>query len=160
MATIIIIYSILIVCLILSLCKSRQNTLKSFLIAGKSFMKTAPSLLAILGIVGLILGTLTPETISKLIGAEAGYWATILAALIGAITFIPSLVAFPLAGSLLRSGATIMTISAFNTTLVMVGLVTVPMEIKSLGKKFTFLRNSFSLIGALIIAVLMGVILK
>ncbi|HNR66330.1 MAG TPA: permease, partial [Atribacterota bacterium] len=63
-------------------------------------------------------------------------------------------------GSLLRSGATIMTISAFITTLVMVGLVTVPMEIKSLGKKFTFLRNSFSLIGALIIAVLMGVILK
>jgi len=123
-------------------------------------MKTAPSLLIILGIVGLILGTLTPETISKLIGAEAGYWATLLAAFIGAITFIPSLVAFPLAGSLLRSGATIMTISAFITTLVMVGLVTVPMEIKSLGKKFTFLRNSFSLIGALIIAVLMGVILK
>ena len=123
-------------------------------------MKTAPSLLIILGIVGLILGTLTPETISKLIGAEAGYWATLLAALIGAVTFIPSLVAFPLAGSLLRSGATIMTISAFITTLVMVGLVTVPMEIKSLGKKFTFLRNSFSLIGALIIAVLMGVILK
>jgi len=123
-------------------------------------MKTAPSLLTILGIVGLILGTLTPETISKLIGAEAGYWATLLAALIGAVTFIPSLVAFPLAGSLLRSGATIMTISAFITTLVMVGLVTVPMEIKSLGKKFTFLRNSLSLIGALIIAVLMGVILK
>jgi len=126
----------------------------------KAFMKTAPSLLTILGIVGLILGTLTPETISKLIGAEAGYWATLLAALIGAVTFIPSLVAFPLAGSLLRSGATIMTISAFITTLVMVGLVTVPMEIKSLGKKFTFLRNSLSLIGALIIAVLMGVILK
>ena len=160
MTTIIVIYSILIVCLVLSLWNSGEKTKKSFLIAGKSFMKTAPSLLTILGIVGLILGTLTPETISKLIGAEAGYWATLLAALIGAVTFIPSLVAFPLAGSLLRSGATIMTISAFITTLVMVGLVTVPMEIKSLGKKFTFLRNSLSLIGALIIAVLMGVILK
>ncbi len=160
MTTIIVIYSILIVCLVLSLWNSREKTKKSFLIAVKAFMKTAPSLLTILGIVGLILGTLTPETISKLIGAEAGYWATLLAALIGAVTFIPSLVAFPLAGSLLRSGATIMTISAFITTLVMVGLVTVPMEIKSLGKKFTFLRNSLSLIGALIIAVLMGVILK
>ncbi len=160
MTTIIVIYSILIVCLVLSLWNSREKTKRSFHIAGKAFLKTAPSLLTILGIVGLILGTLTPETISRLIGSEAGYWAPFLAAIIGAVTFIPSLVAFPLAGSLLRSGATIMTISAFITTLVMVGLVTVPMEVKSLGKKFTFLRNSLSLIGALIIAILMGVILK
>jgi len=64
-----------------------------------------------------------------------------------------------LAGSLLRSGATIMTISAFITTLVMVGVVTAPMEIKSLGKRFTLLRNGLSFIGALVIAAIMGVIL-
>jgi uncharacterized membrane protein YraQ (UPF0718 family) len=159
MATIITIYSILTIGLLLSFWKSRQKTLKSFLIAGKAFLKMAPSLLTILGIVGLILGILTPETISKLIGAEAGYSATVIAAILGAITLIPSLVAFPLAGSLLRSGATIMTISAFITTLIMVGVVTAPMEIKSLGKKFTLLRNGLSFLGALIIAAIMGVIL-
>ncbi|MDD4363977.1 MAG: permease, partial [Atribacterota bacterium] len=132
MITIVVIYSLLIFSLLLSFWKNRQKTLKSFLIAGRAFLKTAPSLLTILGIVGLILGILTPETISKLIGSEAGYWATGIAAILGAITLIPSLIAFPLAGSLLRSGATIMTISAFITTLVMVGVVTAPMEIKSL----------------------------
>lgn len=159
MVTIITIYSILALCLILSFWKNKQKTLLAFKIAIKGFLKTAPSLLIILGIVGLILGTFTPEMIKRLIGKEAGLLATGIAAILGAITLIPSLVAFPLAGSLLRSGATIMTIAAFITALVMVGVVTAPMEIKFLGKKFTLLRNSLSFLGALVIAVIMGVIL-
>lgn len=159
MATIIIIYGILAVGLVLSLVKSKEKTKKAFKVAGKSLLKTAPALLAMLGIVGLILGSLTPEVITRLIGAEAGMFATVTAAVLGSITLIPSLVAFPLAGSLLRSGATVMTISAFITTLVMVGLVTAPMEMKILGKKFTVLRNGLGIFAALLIAFLMGVIL-
>lgn len=159
MATSIIIYSILIIGLVISLAKSKEKTKKACKVAGKSLLKTAPALLAMLGIVGLILGVLTPEKISSLIGAEAGFFATITAAVIGSLTLIPSLVAFPLAGSLLRSGATVMTISAFITTLVMVGIVTAPMEMKVLGKKFTILRNGLGIIAALVIALLMGVIL-
>ncbi len=159
MATIITIYGLLGICLVASLIKSREKTKKAFKIAGKALFKTAPSLLTVLGIVGLTLGILTPETISSLVGAEAGFTATILAAVIGAITLIPSLVAFPLAGSLLRSGATVMTISAFITTLVMVGVVTAPMEIKALGNKFTLLRNSLGFIAALTIAGIMGALL-
>lgn len=145
--------------ILISLGKSKEKTKKAFKVAGKSLLKTGPALLAMLGIVGLILGLLTPEKISSLIGAEAGFLATITAAVIGSLTLIPSLVAFPLAGSLLRSGATVMTISAFITTLVMVGLVTAPMEMKVLGKKFTVLRNGLGILAALLIAFLMGIIL-
>ena len=159
MATIITIYGLLAAGLIFSLFKSKEKTKKAFKIAGQSLLKTAPSLLGMLGIVGLILGLLTPEKISTLIGAEAGFVATITAAIIGAVTLIPSLVAFPLAGSLLRSGATVKTISAFVTTLVMVGVVTAPMEIRILGKKFTILRNGLGFIFALLIAAVMGLIL-
>jgi uncharacterized membrane protein YraQ (UPF0718 family) len=159
MTTIITIYGLLALCLGASLAKSRKKTKQAFLIAGKALLKTAPSLLTVLGVVGLTLGILTPETISKLIGSEAGFTATIIAAVIGAITLIPSLVAFPLAGSLLRSGATVMTISAFITTLVMVGVVTAPMEVKALGRKFTLLRNGLSFVAALAIAGIMAVLL-
>ncbi|PKL25946.1 MAG: permease [Spirochaetae bacterium HGW-Spirochaetae-2] len=159
MVTIATIYGLLAVGLIVSLIKSREKTMKAFRIAGKAFAKTAPSLLTVLGIVGLTLGILTPETIAKLVGAEAGIMATLIASILGAITLIPSLVAFPLAGSLLRSGATVMTISAFVTTLVMVGVVTAPMEIKELGKKFTLLRNGLGFLAALLIALVMGVVL-
>lgn len=159
MATIIAIYSLLVVCLVASIINSKEKSKKAFKVAGKSLLKSAPSLLAVLGIVGLTLGILTPETISNLVGAEAGFTATIVAAVLGSITLIPSLVAFPLAGSLLRSGATVITISTFITTLVMVGIVTAPMEIKTLGKKFTLLRNGLGFLAAFIIATLMGVIL-
>lgn len=159
MATLIMIYSLLGISLILSFIKSKEKTKKAFKVAGKALLKMAPSLLTVLGIVGLTLGILTPETISILLGADAGIAATMLAAVIGAITLIPSLVAFPLAGSLLRSGATVMTISAFITTLVMVGFVTAPVEIKTLGKKFTLLRNGLGFLAALIIAGIMGMIL-
>ena len=159
MVTIIMIYGLLSIFLLISFIKNKEKTKKAFKIGGKALLKSAPSLLAVLGIVGLTLGVLTPQTISKLVGAEAGFTATIFAGLLGAVTLIPSLIAFPLAGSLLRSGATIMTISAFITTLVMVGLVTVPLEIKELGKKFTLLRNGLGFISALIIAGIMGVVL-
>jgi uncharacterized membrane protein YraQ (UPF0718 family) len=159
MVTIITMYSFLGVCLIVSLIKSKEKSKKAFKVAGKALLKSAPSLLTVIGIVGLTLGILTPETISNMVGAEAGFTATIVAAILGAITLIPSLVAFPLAGSLLRSGATVMTISAFITTLVMVGIVTAPIEIKTLGKKFTLLRNGLGFLAALSIAGIMGMIL-
>ncbi|MCR3955338.1 MAG: permease [Gudongella sp.] len=159
MGTIIMIYGLLAIFLLISLIKSKEKTKKAFKVAGKGLLKSAPSLLAVLGIVGLTLGILTPETISNMVGAEAGFTATIIAAVLGAITLIPSLVAFPLAGSLLRSGATVTTISAFITTLVMVGIVTAPMEIKTLGKKFTLMRNGLGFLFALLIAGIMGMIL-
>jgi uncharacterized membrane protein YraQ (UPF0718 family) len=159
MTTIIIIYSLVAVSLIISLAKSKEKTKKAMHVAGKAFVKTAPSLLAVLGIVGLTFGVLDEQTISSLVGEEAGFSDTIIAAVLGAITLIPSLVAFPLAGSLLRSGATVVTISAFITTLVMVGMVTAPMEIKTLGKKFTILRNSLGFLAALLIAAIMEVFL-
>ena len=153
------IYGLLGIFLLISLIKSKEKTKKAFKVAGKGLLKSAPSLLTVLGIVGLTLGILTPETISNMVGAEAGFTATIIAAVLGAITLIPSLVAFPLAGSLLRSGATVTTISAFITTLVMVGIVTAPMEIKTLGKKFTLMRNGLGFLFALLIAGIMGMIL-
>ncbi len=159
MTTIIVIYGLLTICLIWSLLKSRQKTKQSFKVAAKALWKMVPGLLAIVGVVGLILGILPPETITRLVGEEAGFLATTTAAVLGAVTLIPALISFPLAASLLRSGATVTTIAAFITTLVMVGFVTAPMEIKALGKKFTLLRNGLSFIAALIIAGLMGVIL-
>ncbi len=159
MLTIIIIYAFLLICLGFSIWKSRAKTIQAFQLGAKALWKMAPSLLAIVGLVGLILGFLPPETISRLLGVEAGAGATVAAAIIGSITLIPALVSFPLAGSLLDSGATIVTITVFITTLLMVGTVTAPLEIKALGKKFTLLRNGLSLIAALIIATIMGVIL-
>ncbi len=155
---VIIIYSLMITGLGYSFYKDRQKTKKAFIVARKAFKKILPSLLIIIGLVGLLLGFIPPETINLYLGQEAGFTGTVLAAVVGAITLIPSIISLPLAGSILRSGAAVMTIAAFITTLTMVGVVTLPIEIKELGKRFAFLRNTLSFLFALIIALIMGVI--
>jgi hypothetical protein len=42
------------------------------------------------------------------------------------------------------------------TTLMMVGVVTLPLEIKYFGKKAAILRNAFNFIAAIIIGILIG----
>lgn len=159
MSTVIAVYALLAAALVVSLIRNREKTRKAAIFALKALAKTAPALIGMLGVVGLTMGLLPPETIRKLVGEEAGFAATVIASVIGAVTLIPSLIAFPLAGSLLRSGATVMTVSAFITTLVMVGVVTAPMEMKTLGKKFTLLRNGFGFLSALVIGGIMGLVL-
>jgi len=68
-------------------------------------------------------------------------------------------VAFPLVGSFVNVGASIIPAVAFLTTLTMVGIVTFPLEKKEFGFKFALVRNLLSFVAALVIAMAMGVIL-
>jgi len=140
--------------------RDRAKARQAVRVAVKSFLGVFPSMLAIVGLIGLLLGIVSPQLISSYLGQGRGWWATIAATLVGAVMFIPSLVAFPLAASLLRSGASIATIAAFLTTLVMVGTVTLPLEIRHLGRKMAVGRNVLSLLSAFLIAIIMGMVLR
>jgi len=70
---------------------------------------------------------------------------------------IPSLIALPMAGSLIDAGASYTPVAAFVTTLTMVGFATIPVEIKELGRKITIYRNVLALLFAFIISLLIGV---
>ena len=83
----------------------------------------------------------------------------VIASIIGSITLIPGFVAFPLASALLKNGAGFMQIAVFISTLMMVGLVTVPVEIRYFGKKATILRNIMAFIFSYIVAAVVGVVL-
>ena len=146
-------------CLIFSFLKDRKKTRQSLLGAVKSFIRILPIVFIIIIFVGLLLGFVPQTQISKIAGEQAGFWGVFLIALLGAIMHIPSLIAFPLAASLLKNGASITAVAAFITTLTMIGTITLPLEIKELGKKVAFLRNGISFIIAIIIALIMGVIL-
>lgn len=128
-------------------------------VAIRSFLGIFPLMLAMVGLIGLLLGLVPPDVISHYLGQGAGWGATVVAALIGAVMYIPSLIAFPLAASLLHAGAGIATVAAFLTALVMVGTFTLPLEIKFLGKTMAVGRNVLSLVFAFVIAVIMGALL-
>jgi uncharacterized membrane protein YraQ (UPF0718 family) len=155
-----IIFVLTIVLLVLSFIKNKKKTKMALIKAWKSFENILPQFLSILIIIGIMLSVLSPETITKLIGQQSGGLGMGIAAIIGSITLIPGFIAFPLAAALLKSGAGLMQIAVFVSTLMMVGIVTLPVEIKYFGKKTTFLRNSLAFVFSFIVALIIGVVLK
>ncbi len=116
-------------------------------------------IVGIIFMIGLILTFIPQETIEKLLGSSNTVVSSFLAAIVGSITLIPAFVAFPLVGSFVDAGASIVPGVAFLTTLTLVGAVTFPLEKKEFGTKFAVTRNLLSFAAAISIAILMGVVL-
>lgn len=152
----IILYSVAGAFLLLSLLKDRGRTKSALKKAWKSFEGILPQFLMVLLLVGLLLTIFDTETISKIIGPESGWPGVALAALVGAVTLIPGFIAFATSAALLKSGAGYMQIAAFISSLMMVGFVTLPVEMKYFGKKVSILRNLFSFFFAFIVAAIIG----
>ncbi|WMJ76915.1 MULTISPECIES: permease [unclassified Sedimentibacter] len=159
MASTIALYVIATIALTISFMKDKKNTKIALKKAWKSFENILPQFLSILILIGIILAIMTPEQISHIIGKESGWMGVILASIVGAITLVPGFIAFPLAAALIKSGAGYMQIAAFISTLMMVGVVTIPLEMKFLGKKAAIIRNIEAYIFSLIVALIMGVFL-
>ena len=154
------IYLIAIVLLIVSFVKSREKTKKALLKAWKSLKNILPMLLGVILLIGLLLSIIDTKLISKIIGGESGFYGVMLASLVGSITLIPGFIAFPTAALLLTGGAGYIQIAAFVQTLMMLGIVTLPMEIKYFNKKVAILRNILSFVLSIGVAYLIGLILK
>ena len=157
--TVIVINIIAALGLLIAFYKDKKKAMESLKIAGKSFIRILPMVFIIIIIIGLLLGFIPADQISRFVGEQSGFGGILLVGVVGALIHIPSLLSFPLAASLLEEGASVSAVATFITTLTMIGTVTLPLEIKELGKKIAFLRNGFSFVIAIIIALIMGVIL-
>jgi len=155
----VILYVAAAVCLAVSFVKDRQKTRQALVKAWKSFERILPSILGILLLIGLLLAMLSPETISAVVGSESGVLGMAAASLAGSITLIPGFVAFPLAAALLSSGAGVMQIAVFISTLMMVGVATVPLEIQVMGRKATVARNALAFVFSYAVAFVIGAVM-
>lgn len=139
--------------------KNRDSALKALKTAWMMFLSLLPMLLIIILLIALLFAFVSTESLEGFLGDKAGPFGLLSAALLGSVLHIPSLLAFPLAASLLERGAAVGIIAAFITTLTMIGVVTLPIEIASLGKRFALLRNGLSFAAALIISSIIGAVL-
>lgn len=155
-----VIYIVTVFALGISFFKSKEKTIQALKKAWKSFENILPQFLSILLIIGFVLSVLNANQISQLIGKESGWIGVFIASIIGSITLIPGFIAFPLASALLNNGAGYMQIGAFISTLMMVGIVTIPLEIKFFGKKAAILRNTLAFVFSFFVAFMLGVLLK
>ncbi len=142
-----------------SIIKNKKKTFAAMKKSKSMMGNMLGEIIAIIFLIGLLLTLIPPETIKSALGSANTFLSTIVGALVGSITLIPAFVAFPLVGSLVDAGASIIPAVAFLTTLTMVGVVTFPLERKEFGTKFALTRNILSFGFAVVIALVMGVIL-
>ncbi len=160
MSTTALLVNVLVIALLgIALVKDKGRTRQALAVAARSAFRLLPTILAIIVMISLLLAFVPPEQISRFVGDQAGVGGVLLIAALGAVLYIPAIVSFPLAASLLQSGASVAAVAAFIATLTMVGVVTLPVEIQQLGRKMAFLRNGMSFGIALIIALIMGWVL-
>lgn len=155
----IVLYSVSIIGLIISFKKDRQKTYQSFKKAAMSFKNLLPEILFIMLLVGISLSIFTPELISKLIGEQSGFLGIVISMIIGSFALIPSFIVFPLGETLLNNGAGLPQIAMLVSTLMSVGIVSIPMERKMFGAKFTYTRNLSALVMAIFFTLIVWAVL-
>jgi len=150
-------YAITGLILLISFIINKQKTIKAIKISFIKFKKIFPTFITMLILVSIILFLFPDEVISNYLGNSSKFISVLLASFIGSITLMPGFVAFPLSGILLTKGIPYMVLSAFTTTLMMVGIITFPIEKEYFGVKVTIIRNFISLFIALSVAVVTGI---
>jgi len=142
---------------LISFLVNRKKTLKALKIAAMRFINILPAFLMMLVLVSIVLFLIPDEVISIYLGINDRLVGVFWASLFGSITLMPGFIAYPLCGILLKQGVPYMVLSAFATTLMMVGVLTYPIEKEYFGIKVTVVRNVISLLIALVVAVMTGI---
>ena len=137
----------------------REKTIRGLKKGLEMFRTIALPFLNILIVISLMIYLVPPALIQRYLGVDSGATGLIIAALIGSVALIPGFVSYPIAAALLAQGASYMTVATFMTTLMMVGIVTLPLEIRYFGKRAAIVRNALYFIAAVVIGVLVGIIL-
>ena len=139
-----------------SFSKDRQKTRQSLKKAWKAFDGILPTFALILMLIGVGLAVVSPVMVNGLLGSKSGAIGMVIAATLGSITLIPGFVAFPLAKAVLDMGAGIMQVAVFISTLMMVGVVTAPMEAQFFSRKAVALRNGLGVLLSFLVAFIVG----
>jgi len=142
---------------LISFIANHEKTLRAIKIGFKRFVTILPAFLNMLILVSIVLFLVPDKIISHYLGSNNIFTGVLLGSFFGSITLMPGFIAFPLCGILLKKGVLYMVLSAFTTTLMMVGVLTYPIEKEYLGTKVTIVRNVIGFFIALIVAVMTGI---
>jgi uncharacterized membrane protein YraQ (UPF0718 family) len=153
---VVIFYILAMGALVWSYSQNKAKTQQGLTKAWKAFENILPAFAVVLLLIGILLTVISPAAVMTLLGQGSGLFGMLIASLIGSITLIPGFIAFPLAKAVLDMGAGIQQVAIFVSTLMMVGVVTAPLERQFFNTKVVFLRNGMSYIFAFMVAYVLG----
>ena len=105
---------------------------------------------------GFLLSFVDETVIRQVVGRESGLAGIALSGLVGSFTLIPAFAAYPAAAELLRVTGGYAQITMLITSLMMVGLVTLPLECRFFGVRAAVWRNALGLAYSFALALFMG----
>ncbi len=149
---------ITIVVLIVSFVKDKKKSIKALKMALKKMLNMLPLFLFVMSAFALIITYIPAEIMQKFIGSDSGIRGVLLALGFGSISVMPGFAAFPLCAGLKMQGIPYYVIAGFSVSLMTVGIVTFPIEKKTLGTKIGILRNLVSLTIAIITVITMKIV--
>ena len=154
----IILYVVTAIALAASTIASGGKTAAALKLAARRFAKILPAFLTMLVLFSVAITLLPQDAVTRLVGEESGWMGVAIASVVGSVTLMPGFIAFPLCGALLKEGVPHMVLAAFSTTLMTVGVLTYPLERQYFGLSIAIIRNALSLLIALVVAVVMGLV--
>ena len=145
--------------LVISSIKDINKTKQALKVTYKMSIMIFPVFFFIFVLMGLFQAFVSREVIAKWFGYGNGPLTVFLGELVGCIALIEPPVVFPFAGFLLEKGANYGAILGFVMTAILIGIVTMPLEFKLFGVKFSIVRNVLVLIFFFIMGLLFRVVL-
>ncbi len=80
--------------------------------------------------------------------------------LVGSISVGVPVASYVIGGELLKQGITLIAVTAFVFSWTTVGVMLMPLEMKTLGKRFTLVRNGLNFVFSIVIAICLSTIFK
>lgn len=154
----ILLYSAAAILLFVSWRRSREKTKAALRKAWASCLGVLPLFLGILICMGLLLSFVDDSVIRQTVGRESGLAGVLLSGLVGSITLIPAFAAYPAAAELLRVTGGYAQITMLITSLMLVGVATLPLECRFFGVRAAVWRNSLGLVYAFALSLFMGAV--
>lgn len=136
----------------------RDKTIKGLKLGIKKLRKNLPVFLNMIILVAISLYFISDELIVKYLGGGNYLFSLSFAILVGSISFMPGFIAFPLAGVLVDKGVSYTVVAAFTTTMMMVGVLTYPIEKEFFGHRVAITRNLVGLIVALLVSAVIALV--
>ena len=151
-----VIYISCAVLYIISLIASPKKTWKAAKSGIKMLLKILPQFIVIILVMTFVLYIFPPEKIVDLLSRSGDWVNMFVASIIGSIVVIPGFIAFPLAGILKDIGVGFAVLASFTTTLMLVGVLTYPLEKQYYGAKLAVVRNVSSYVIAIVVSIVVG----
>ena len=146
------------ICLAISLIGDRKRTWRGLKSGIQMFLRILPTILTVIIAVSILIYVVHEQKLALWFGDESGVLGYISAALVGSVSLIQGFIAYPMAGILVQAGVGYPVIAIFITTLMMVGIITLPVEARYLGWRIALARNSLAFVFALSVGLLMGLV--